>query len=271
MKRLLLLPFFLLNGFALLGQNIGVGSNIPHFNSIVAGNTFNITLFESDRSKIVLDVEEPLRNYISVEVKEQTLILSLKSSTPLELKREGREIFISLYTPTISKISLNGNASLRSGIAIDTKTLAVQLSGASSSHIEGRVGEAHYKIGGVAKASILHSCTLLKIEADGAAEILAEGVCSALSLLVSGSSKTILTKGSGERMDLKSSGAAVVNSLKYPVDRVEIMASGLSDIKISALNALSVEVVGGSSIEYIGTPNIGRVEISPLSTFNKIE
>ncbi len=290
MKKIFSIIVLMTLVFTLDAQVVKKSFNVTGFNGVNAGGVFDIELIKSNNENVAIETEASVMEYVKVKVSRGVLVLSLDQSIPSRLQRNMKPImvvvnirdFVSLNLSGASrfitdskfstedfKVNLSG-ASKASGLNINATNLKVVLSGASVFSMEGDAAKIFYDITGAAKVSIKHNCESLKMEGSGAAKIRVEGSAQDAIISYSGAVNATFKGVGSERFRLEMSGASNFNSLDFPVKEMDIRLSGVSNAKVSVTDSISASISGGSNIKYRGNPQIKSVDISSISSFNKI-
>jgi hypothetical protein len=76
--------------------------------------------------------------------------------------------------------------------------------------------------------------------------------------------------GESVTMDAEVSGASKLDALEFRVSDMNIEVTGVSSAKLFVEKNIEVDISGGSSVEYKGSPVIKKTDISSISSFKKI-
>ena len=148
------------------------------------------------------------------------------------------------------KIGLKRNVAYSFGaVTLEATVTLPELSGLELS------GGSHGEISG------FRSNKALSVEASGGSEL--EGSIEARDtrLNASGGSRVTLS-GSGGDLTVESSGGSRVDLATFDVQDANVEASGGGTVTVNASGGLSVDASGGSNVYYVGSPSLGRVDVS---------
>lgn len=146
----------------------------------------------------------------------------------------------------------------------------IKVSGASSLNIKGRITEGTYELSGASYAVISQDISKFNIEGSGASKLNFTGKTNSVKIECSGASYAKFT-GESDTMEAEISGVSKLDAIGFKVNIMDIDAMGVSSAKIFVEKSIDVEVSGGSSIEYKGSPVIKKTDISSISSFKKID
>ena len=114
--------------------------------------------------------------------------------------------------------------------------------------------------------------TIEGFESDGEIDFYLSGASTAqldagyrqVNLVISGASN-LRMYGLGDEINAQLTGASLLSAFDYPVRAINVEASGASDVKVTASDALDVVASGASSVSYRGNPTINST-VSGSST-----
>jgi len=106
------------------------------------------------------------------------------------------------------------------------------------------------------------------VRLSGASEGVVNIKANEIYIDLSGASRLSGT-GTSQKMKADVSGAADLSFFSYPIDEVQISASGGSKAKINVSKALHAEASGGSRIRYIGNPPFVNINFSGGSSISR--
>jgi len=105
-------------------------------------------------------------------------------------------------------------------------------------------------------------------DVSGASEVTGDIEATNMELEVSGAS-TVQLKGLADSLAIDGSGASNLELADLKVDNADVILSGVSDATISLNGSLDAELSGASTLEYIGEPILGTMDITGVSTLKK--
>ncbi len=212
------------------------------------------------------------------------------------------------YTPELQAVSLSDNATL-SGVdeflTNDFELTAVGKSQVKNLSISASTAKIILKKNAIANLTLKtergvevstdRSSNLkftftgneLALNADGSSVIVADGPCRSMNLMTGGSSQVsvnsdtealdLTTEGSSKltltgkavEMKVRGSRSSTVDAFAMPLEKVEANLSNSSSVTVSVSKQVSVNLVGGSSLYYSGTPTfqIEKIVKSTLAPY----
>ena len=124
-------------------------------------------------------------------------------------------------------------------------------------------------------ASGASSVELVKISAgdvslvvSGASNVTGDIEANKMELEASGAS-TVQLKGSADSIAADGSGASHLKLADLKVGNANIILSGASDCTVNLDGKLDAELSGASTLEYIGEPTLGNMDISGASKLKR--
>ena len=103
---------------------------------------------------------------------------------------------------------------------------------------------------------------------SGASEVTGDIAAKNMQLEVSGAS-TVQLKGSAGSLAIDGSGASHLELADLKVENANVTLSGASDATINLAGRLDADLSGASTLEYIGEPTLGIMDITGASTLKK--
>ena len=189
---------------------IKVGS----FSKIKIEGLCEIRYYKGYSDTVTLEVQPNLRDYISVTVQDDTLIM--KTTSKISYGR-NRGPILTIYAPLLSRVTLEGAASLTAYDKITSDNLTLAALGAGS----------------------------VKAELD----------VNNLTINVSGAGSFNLS-GKAQTANIIFTGTGDLNALSLHTEETTISMSGAGSIKVNCTSKLGISADGVGSIEYRGSPNI---------------
>ncbi len=181
------------------------------FSQVAAGNAFRVTITQGDAYRVAVTVDDNLADLVEVSRSGDKLRIGFKPNTGIRQATLKAEVTL----PELIGLELGGATRTHITGFTSDRSLAVDLSGASS--LGGDITNAN-----------------AQIQASGA---------SHLNL-----------HGSARTLKLTAHGASHVNLEGYASDDTTVEAHGASHVTVSSRGKLDVEAHGASSVRYLGTP-----------------
>jgi len=111
------------------------------------------------------------------------------------------------------------------------------------------------------EVSGFRSSKTLEVEASGGSQLDGSIEAGDTRLVASGGSRVTLS-GSGGDLTAEASGGSRADLAAFEVQDASVEASGGGTVTVNASGRLSVEASGGSNVYYVGSPSLGRVDVS---------
>jgi hypothetical protein len=292
MKKLIMLIAIMSFGMASFAQTISKSFPVSNFNGIIAGSVFDVELIKSPSESVVVTADKEVMQYIEVKVVRGMLTFAIDTyKMPNKFKRNMDFIKVkvlmkeelnwlslsgasrlstkSTFSPKSFKAQISG-ASKVIGLNIISDTGEVVLSGASSMDIFGKFSEGIYEISGASSAVVNQDIAKFSVETSGASKLNFNGKCDLVEMECSGASYTKFN-GECESMSTEVSGASKFDGIDFKVNSLTIEANGVSSANIYVEKSLDVEISGGSSVRYKGSPTIKKTDVRSSSSLKKID
>ncbi len=143
---------------------------------------------------------------------------------------------------------------LRSGFSLQRLTLRAKVTMPSLRGVD---------LSGAARATVsgFRSADSLDIGLSGASSLSGDIQAGDSRADLSGASSLSLS-GSGQDLSLGGSGASSADLNSYPVQGATVNLSGASRATVDASGTLNADLSGGSTLEYSGSPTLGRINTS---------
>jgi len=198
------------------------------FDKVDVSHAFKVDISQGQAFSVVIRIDDNLVQYLEVVKQGGTLKISLKPGRSYNTRKVTMEAEVTM--PELSGLELSGASQGAITGFESTKTLNVDLSGAS--HLRGDIeaGDAWFA--------------------------------------VSGASQMNLT-GSAEDVVINASGASQVDLSAFPVADAHVDASGASKATVNPSGQLDVDASGASHVYYVGSPTLGKIDTSGASSVNR--
>ena len=292
-----ILPFALMCAFTLPShaQLRHIDLNPGAFEGVSVSGDFVLSVFEGDSCSVSLDVSEEFTEFMSAQVIDSVLVLSLDENNDLgEIwkKFRGRNAPAAVFRASVTmprglkSISIGGNAVLDSlGNVVDSSSFSLSVKdNASVSGVSLCARDVSLMLSKKGKADVSIACDTARVTAVGSSELhlgcsassLAEldlgsnasmvfdGDCGRISMVSNGTSKAILN-GSSPYVSYRLGGSSSVNALNLRVNEANIDMSGICSLKQAASEWLFISIRNGASLTYDGSPQIKIANIKNAS------
>jgi hypothetical protein len=107
-----------------------------------------------------------------------------------------------------------------------------------------------------------------EVDLSGASYLDGEITAREVRIEASGASRVRL-RGKAEDLSLDVSGASNLDLEDFPVQNADIELSGASEAEVVLSGILDIDVSGASRLYYVGTPTVGRIELSGASSIKR--
>jgi len=198
------------------------------FDKVDVSHAFKVDISQGQAFSVVIRIDDNLVQYLEVVKQGSTLKIGLKPGRSYNTRKITMEAEVTM--PELSGLELSGASQGTITGFESTKTLNVDLSGAS--HLRGDIeaGDAWFD--------------------------------------VSGASQMNLT-GSAEDVVIDASGASQVDLSAFPVADAHVDASGASKATVNPSGQLDVDASGASQVYYVDSPTLGKIDTSGASSVNR--
>ncbi len=198
--------------------------NLSHFDGIDIGGAFEIILIKANKSKIVLEMDDNLMDYVSTRIHGGVL----KVETEKDF-RKTTDLKLYIYFQDMDNIDLSGAATLYSDEVLSAPSLEIQASGASEMKLKLDTKELNADFSGASRINFSGKASQVDVEASGAT------VYKAIELetkncRIDASGAAVARIWATEELSLEASGAASVRYKGSPsIDIIDI--SGASSVR----------------------------------------
>ncbi|MDP3453083.1 MAG: DUF2807 domain-containing protein, partial [Bacteroidales bacterium] len=239
MKRLSLLIASMSLVMMLFAQTTKKEFNVSGYESLSAGGVFSIELIKSSKEGVTIETEnKDIMEYIKVSVSNNTLHLSMNwKDMPSSIQKKMKPVKAVVYINELKSINLSGALRLNStsifnpaqfdakisgavninGLEINTESAKINISGASSLVLKGKMGKITYIISGASKLTLDQEIGSLIVDGSGAAKIDFTGSFNTALLSFAGAVNSKIRGKGADEVLLEVSGASNFNAVDFPV------------------------------------------------------
>jgi hypothetical protein len=216
------------------------------FTRVEISTGFDVAITQAETFSVSITVDKSLYEYLSIAQRGDTLHIGLKSN--YTYTAAARQAVIKL--PDLRRLELSGGSkAVVTGFAV-THTMDFKLSGASNIVLnQAQAGDAGFVLSGGSTASGSLEMQNGSFELSGAS--------------------TMEFTGSANEIKVNAAGASTVTLEGFPVVTAGIELSGASRAVINVSDLMDVNLSGASNLEYIGSPKLGKMDMSGGSTLNQ--
>lgn len=207
------------------GEIISETFVVEEFSELFVGGAFSITLVKGDETKVIVEVDQNLLEYISVESKGNKLVIDKNRKVALNPTRMRIEVIYS----GLEKIDLSGACNLVGNNTIESNSFELSVSGAAAVDLDLMVKELHLSLSGAGNIKLEGEAEKFFCDLSGASSLRAKDLVSEstdISLSGAGSAEVHATQS------LKAS-LSGLGSITYHGNppNTSISKSGLGSIK----------------------------------------
>ena len=204
--------------FILTKVNAQQNKSLSDFTQVEAGQVFDIQLFTADRHSIY--IEPPYENDVMAEVSNGVLHLSAS-------KKGTGVIKVKLYFKELKGVQLSGAAGVSNNDTLISPQFSIHTSGA-------------------AKVKMILKSDIIKVDADGASDVIISGTGATTNFILSGASE--------------------LKAYDLTAQKVTIQTSGAANAKLNVTEFLSAHAEGASHISFSGKPAYKNISINGVAT-----
>jgi len=227
--------------------------NVSGFTGISVSGGISLYLSQGSSDAVAVSTDNANdTEKVKTEVKDGILKIYVENGAWNGWTWKSKRVKAYVTAKTIEKIDVSGSSIINVTDKISSNNLKFDLSGNS-----------------IFKGDL--SASSAKVDINGASSFKGSLIInSSLKLEVSGAS-TMSLSGSVTTADIDVSGASSFKAYEFSIDNCKAEASGASSLAISVKKELNAEASGASSIKYIGSPEIKKLETSGASSIKKRE
>lgn len=199
--------------------------NVSDFHALSVSDAFAVEISVGSEESLEIEIESQFRDYLIVEVRGGTLIIGLENGRKNRRMREAPKAYITVKT--LDRIQVSGAVSLRTLDILKSKSMELNLSGASVVSLELEAEDFSF-------------------EASGASVVNIEGSANTQKIRMSGSSIYRAYDFKTVDADVRIGGACSVNV--YVTDKLDVRASGASSVRYKGGPSVDSDTSGASSV-----------------------
>ena len=224
---------------------------IDPFNKIVVGNDFYVEVFYNKRPSVEVEADDNLHEYISFEVKDSVLTLkttkNIVSSKKMNIKVN--------YGDGFQKIETRDDAEIRSLTSLELKNATLKTSGTSKAYLNIKADSFDFESLDKAKVK-------LNVNAKTTHIILSDN--SKLDALINSPESTFDlyqranadVEGTAQKATITCDNSTKFNGSNFTAESCILKCELSSDAYIEAVNDITIDVSGTSSVYLYGNPKI---------------
>jgi hypothetical protein len=210
------------------GNVVTVEQATTGFDELDVSNAFQVDVGQGDDYRVVVRVDDNLEQYLQVVKQGSTLRIGLEPGRAYNLATATLEAEVSM--PELAGMTLSGASRVTVTGFESTRSLEVDLSGASRLRGDIDSGKARFQVSGASQVAL---------------------------------------SGSAEDVTIDASGASRVDLSDFAVGDADVEASGASTVTIDPSGTLDAVASGASHVYYLGNPTLGDVDTSGASSVER--
>lgn len=185
-------------------KNITLTSN---FNKIKVSNGINVILTQNNESKVSVEANENLFDYIQIDVEDETLIIKKNKNFTYSCTQN---VYVSM--PVIEKIKASSASNITATNLIKSKKLTIDASSAASLELEVVAENLNLDFSSASQITLKGKVIELEIETSSAAEVNAESLICKNASVKASSASSIKVNAINNLISKASSGATILYS-----------------------------------------------------------
>jgi hypothetical protein len=271
MKKILIVTILSLLSTVALAQKEAVEKRnfqVGPFTGIEISEVVEVTVEKSSSHSVSVETYDEVFEYLEVNVKKGILHIGFKDGgIPRSIQRKYRDLkVISKVTlPVLESVELSGVTKLFARDRFHSKELNIELSGVSHAEFEYIESAAmDIEVSGVSKIQLYGATEQLDLEISGASKgffVLENKTLTFANIEISGSSEGTF-EGKAIRSLLDISGTANFEGMKFQVETMKAVISGVARARVNVAGSLEPEVSGAAKLHYNGNVNLRNVNKS---------
>lgn len=270
-------------------QTKQINHDFSAFDALDVNYDFDVRVVDSRDYSISLNVDDILKEYVQVYVKNHTLFITLdQKSLPSDVKKlyRGRKSSTPLLEATVytaepltsvklggaSKLTVNSDIECKDfridllenarieKLTVDAGTVTVNSAGKSYADLVLYADNIKINIAGSSLIELEQDSENLEIVSGGSGEVRAEGETLNATMTTSGSSRVSLT-GKTDKLVVTGSGSSSVDALNFKTSDCTVKLSNSSKLYEAATEALHIDLSGNSTLVFDGEPTIDIINV----------
>ena len=244
---LLALPLAACSGLHIVvgtGDIISKSYDFKDFNQIEISSALQYEISQAQDFSVAVSAHQNIFTYMDVSQSGSTLVVRMK---PGSFTNTSAKATITL--PQMEGLSVSGASKGSAKGFNQTAGLKIEVSGASQLDLDATAAASELTISGASRVTGHLDAQNARFGISGASRCQLEGSTGPTDLNVSGASRFDCSN-----LILKSANANV---------------SGASHAAVNTSGVLNLEVTGASSLDYYGTPTLGKAVVNGASQINK--
>lgn len=217
-----------------------------NFNKLDIHNAFQVDIIRSDSFSVEITADDNLFEFLDIRQRGNTLNIGFKWNYVYRNTTQSAIITM----PSIEGLDLSGASKGTISSFTSSERFEIDLSGASSLDLDSlQAGDTYFDISGASSisGSIETADSYFDLSGASTAELSGSTIDTILDL----------------------SGASNAKLANFVISDARVNLSGASRATINASGRLDLDLSGGSRLTYLGSPKLGRLDISGGSSINQ--
>lgn len=290
MKKLIVGALCVFAAVAASAQVKQYNYDLAAFDSVNISNDFEATITPGDMNSLVLTVDEPLRDYVSINVKGGQLNVSLDTKNiPSDVKKlyKGKDAPKPTYkvditmssalsalnlknkavladapgipTQPIFSVNVADNAQIKS-LAAESETVKLNAAGKGSVKMDVRCENLTIDAAGNSSADISATAKKAVVAISGSSNLVFDGIALDLDYTIKGTAKAVLN-GTSDNALFSCSGTTNTNAVNLSLVNASVSMNGLCTLTEAASSNLKIDISGGATLVFCAQPTIEIVAV----------
>lgn len=200
--------------------------NVGDFNSIKAGDAFNIVISQSDANSVQVEADEKIISQIKTEVKDSTLSVFTEGNI-----KTDKPIIITIGIKSLTNLDVSGSADVKSSNQLICDKLVVKSNGAGDIHLDLKTNEVQANVSSAGDVTLKGTAQMLDATVSGAGDLKASNL-EAHKVIAKAKGAGTAKVNAVQSIDADISGAGSIIYKGNPVDRI-VNISGAGSVRES--------------------------------------
>ncbi|SFB88013.1 DUF4252 domain-containing protein [Kaistella jeonii] len=218
--------------------------NVGKFTGVSVSSGIKVNFTQGNNQSVIVDTDSNLQKYVSTEVQNGILTISVKNKDNKNLN--FKKLLVTIEAPRLSSVKVSSGSLLTTLNTINENDFETKISSGANLNADLNIANS-VKVDISSGSSARIEVNSKTIEVDGS----------------SGSMATI--EGNAEKISIDLSSAAACNAQNLVAKTAMVRASSGATVKVHAIETLNANATSGASIRYKGNPQNFQGEKSSVS------
>jgi hypothetical protein len=284
---LLILAALFSTGCSAIFRTTGAGKiaektyDFSNFTGVSISDALQFDIKQADTYSVVVSAHENVFEHLDMHQSGDTLVIGMKF---FPYNTSG--IIVTINMPQLNKLAVSGACDGTVSGFNSSSDLEISLSGASDLNTELKAGKTKLDISGDANITGNLTSTDTQIKLSGACDLNMILNTGKTMMSASGSSdirgslqaldsqitliddSTCELSGSAGNTVIQASGASEMDAPHLVLQSADVNLDGASDATIHTDGMLNIDISGASTLNYSGSPTMGKITVSGASDIN---